>query len=200
MKKLSLYILEKLNYDVEKWLKSVYETMQKLIKDNKVQQIEIDVKKLNKPKKPFNFNDFLTDTIVKQIISDKQLGFTVTNQMIRNPKQYILDEEKEMNPECYPYWYQQDDNIYFVGLIIYDKTVSYIDNFIHLIGIESSLIVSESQVLNKALLADFIRLANNNGSFNGITVKTSHPKMKATFIKLGFNTLKEDNNILTYKL
>ena len=120
MKNLITYITEKLKSDVQQWLKQVYDTQQKLIKDNKVQPIKVDVNKLNKPKQPFVFEDFYTDAIVKQIIGNKQVGFTVINQMIRNPKQYILDEKKELNPSCLPYWYADGKNIYFVGLCVYD--------------------------------------------------------------------------------
>ena len=200
MKNLITYITEKLKSDVQQWLKQVYDTQQSLIKDNKVQPIKVDVNKLNKPKKSFTFEDFSTDTVVKQIVGDKQVGFTVINQMIRNPKQYVLDEDKELKPECYPYWYAEGENVYFVGLCIYDKNVSYIDNFVHLIAIESSLVVAESLVLNKAILNDFIKLVNADGHYQGITVKPTHPKMKATFIKLGFNSFKDNKEILTYKL
>ena len=200
MKTLITYINEKLKADVEQWLSKVYDTQQKLIKDNKVEPIKVDINKLNKPKKPFTFEDFSTDTVVKNIVGNKQVGFTVINQMIRNPKQYVFDEDKQMNPECLPYWYADGENIYFIGICIYDKNVSYIDNFVHLIAIESSLIVSESLPLNKAILNDFIKLINADGHYQGITVKPMHPKMKANFIKLGFNSLKENTEILTYKL
>ena len=200
MKNLISYITEKLKTDVEKWLDAVYQSQQSLIKDNKVEPINVDVNKLNKPNKTFTFEDFSTDTIVKNIVGNKQVGFTVINQMIRNPKQYVLDENKQMNPECLPYWYADGKNIYFVGLCIFDKTVSYIDNFIHLIAIESSLIVSEALPLNKAILNDFIKLINADGHYQGITVKPTHPKMKANFIKLGFNSFKDNKEILTYKL
>jgi len=200
MKDIVIYILEALKTDVQQWFKQVYNTQQSLIKDNKIQPIKVDVNKLNKPKNSFTFEDFSTDTVVKQIVGNKQVGFTVINQMIRNPKQYVFDDKKEMNPECLPYWYADGENVYFVGLCIYDKSVSYIDNFVHLIAIESSLIVAESLVLNKAILNDFIKLVNMDGHYKGITVKPIHPKMKANFIKLGFNVLKENPEILTYKL
>ena len=200
MKKLVSYIIEKLNADIEKWLESVYNTQQNLIKDNKIQPIIVDAKKMNKPKKPFSFNDFSSDTIVKKIVGDRKVGFTVINQMIRNPKQYLIDNEKKLNPECYPYWYQDGENIYFIGLCIYDKTVSYLDNFIHLIAIESSLPVNNSSEVNKAILSDFIKMASINGTYKGITVKPLHPKMKANFIKLGFKVLNDNKEILTYKL
>lgn len=201
MKSLVKYITEGLKSEYQQWFKKVYQTQQSLIKDNKVQPIQVDVDQLNKPKKTFTFEDFSTDAVVKKIVGDKQVGFTVTNQMIRNPKQYIQDEEKEIKPECLPYWYKDGDNIYFVGICIFDKNVSYIDNFVHLIGIESSLIVQESLPLNKAILGDFVKfMEGEKQQFTGITAKPTHPKMKATLIKLGFNSFKDNKEILTYKL
>jgi hypothetical protein len=200
MKSLFTYLIEGLKSDVQQWLKNVYQTQQSLVKDNKVQPIQVDVNKLNKPKKAFEFEDFSTDAIAKKIVGDRQVGFVVTNQMIRNPKQYIQDENKELKPECLPYWYQEGENIYFVGICIYDKQVSYIDNFVHIIGIESSLIVAESAPLLKAILNDFIKFIGKEGNFTGISAKPTHPKMKANLIKLGFNSFKDNKEILTYKL
>ncbi len=200
MKNLVNYIFEALKSEYQQWFKNVYQTQQNLIKNNKVQPLQIDINKLNKPKRTFTFEDFSSDPIVKKIVGDKQLGFTVTNQMIRNPKQYVFDENKEINPECLPYWYQDGDNIYFVGICIYDKNVSYIDNFIHIISIESSLVVAEALPLNKAIFNDFIKYIEKEGDFAGITAKPTHPKMKANLIKLGFNTFKDNKEILTYKL
>ena len=200
MKQLLTYINEALKSDVQQWLKNVYQTQQTLIKDNKVQPLQVDVNKLNKPKKSFTFEDFSTDAVVKKIVGDKQVGFVVTNQMIRNPKQYIQDKDKELSPECLPYWYQDVENIYFVGICIYDKKASYIDNFVHIIGIESSLVVAESAPLLKAILGDFIKFIEKEGNFVGISAKPTHPKMKANLIKLGFNSFKDNKEILTYKL
>jgi hypothetical protein len=200
MKSLLRYLIEGLKTDVKKWLNNVYKSQQSLVKNNKLQQIDVDVKQLNKPQQPFLLEDFASEPIVKQLIGNRLTGFTVVNQMIRNPKQYIYDKTKEMKPECMPYWYSNGNNIYFVGICIYDKSISYIDNYVHLIAIESSLIVSESAPLNVAILNDFIKLINKEGNYQGISVKPLHPKMKASFMKLGFNVLKENKEILTYKL
>ena len=200
MKSLLRYLIEGLKTDVKKWLNNVYKSQQSLVKNNKLQQIDVDVKQLNKPQQPFLLEDFTSEPIIKQLIGNRLTGFTVVNQMIRNPKQYIYDKTKEMNPECMPYWYSNGNNIYFVGICIYDKSISYIDNYVHLIAIESSLIVSESAPLNVAILNDFIKLINKEGNYQGISVKPLHQKMKASFMKLGFNILKENKEILTYKL
>ena len=83
---------------------------------------------------------------------------------------------------------------------MYDKNVTYIDSFIHLINIESSLIVSESLPLLKAMLNDFIKTINKEGNYNGISAKPTHPKIKATLIKLGFRVSNDNKNLLVYKI
>lgn len=206
MKRLTEYINEQLKPDVQKWLAKVYKTMQSLIKDNKVQPINVDPKKLAKPKKGgFTFEDFANDKTVKTIINDKVLGFTVTAQMLKNPNKYLVDkngeEEKELKPECLPYWYQQDNNIYFIGIVMYDSSVTYIDEFAHLVDIETSLCVSESVPVLKAMLNDFaLHYLNKKGNYKGLTAKPEHPKMRAILTKLGFNSFKDNKDILTYKL
>jgi len=208
MKSIQSYILEALKSDEQKWLNNVYKVNQSLVKDNKLNPIEVDVKKLSKPKRPFEYDRYINDRVFKQIISDRQVGFVVSNQIITNPKQYLTDKdsEKELKPECYPYWYvknneENKENIYFIGLCLYDRNTTYIDSFIHLVSIESSLIISNSQDLNKGILNDFINdIIPKLGKYKGITVKPTHPKMKAIFLKLGFTIFKDNKDILIYKI
>lgn len=200
MKSLITYISEALDQKIQKWLKQIYQTQQTLIKNNKVEPIEIDVEKLNKPEKEFLYDNYSNDPIFKKILADKNFGFTVINQMFRLDKKYLVDNDKEYKPDCYPYWYQSDANIYFVGLCLYDKNITYIENYINLIGIESSLMVNNSADLNKAILNDFIKVIPKIGNYKGITIKPIHPKMKAIFIKLGFKVSSDNKEILIYKL
>lgn len=200
MKTLLNYINEALKVDVQKWIKNVYQTQQSLIKDNKIQPIKVDPNNLKKPKKSFIYDEYASDTIFKNIVSDKHVGFTVTGQMLRNVNQYLKDDDKEFQPECYPYWYQEGENVYFVGLVMYDKNVSYIDDYFHLVNIEASLIVEESLPVLKGILKDFIKIVNKEGNYSGISAKPTHPKLKATLIKLGFNSTKENKEVLFYKI
>jgi len=199
MKQISTYIYEALNAKLRRWFKDVYKSQKSLISDNKLQPIEVDVSNINKPEHSFSFEDFAKDTVVKQILGDNMTGFTVINQMIKNPKKYLVDEDKELAPECYPYFYRQDNNTFFVGMTMFSKT-QYVDGFIHMVGIETSLIVKESQPLLKAMLNDFIALVKKEGEVTGITAKPLHPKMKAIFTKLGFSSFKDNKDILTYKI
>jgi hypothetical protein len=215
MKHLFEYINESLQPKLKKWIDEVYKTMEQLIKDNKVEPIDVDIKKLAKPDKSFEFDDFMMDQSVRKIISNKSIGFTVLNQMCQIPKKYLVDktndEEKEIKPKCLPYWYRPVDDqdkssteipaTYFIGMVLYDDKVSYLDNFLHIVGIETSLCVKESTPVLKGILNDFsLHYLNKLGKFSGLTAKPVHPKMKAILIKLGFSPIKDDKNILTYKL
>ena len=199
--------------------------MQQLIKDNKLQQLDVDINNLNKPQKPFEFDDFSRNQFVKKIIKDNKIGFVVTNQMMNMPKKYLVmntDEgDKEIKPLCFPYWYRPQsstneakadevktkvnkneiDPTYFIGLIMYDETSSYVDEFVNLISIETSLCVKESAPLLKAMLNDWaLHTLNKSKDYKGICAKPTHPKMKAMLLKLGFSTMKDNKDILMFKL
>ena len=206
MKQLQSYIYEALKFDIQKWFQQVYKTMSKLVKNNKTQMIDVDVKKLAKPQTGgFQFEDFVNDKNVKAIIDDDNIGFTVTSQMIQNKKQYFVEKngetQTELKPECLPYWYQENNNVYFIGLVMFDIKIKHIDEFANLVDIETSLCVQESLPVLKAMLNDFsLHYLNKKGNFRGLTAKPAHPKMKSTLVKLGFTTSKDNKNILVYKL
>lgn len=198
MKTLTEYnIYEGLSNDVKKFFDNVFKTQEKLVEKNKVQPIDVDAAKLNKPKHSFKKEDLL-DNSIKQIIASKHTGFTVAMQMLNNENKYFKDEDKEYNPECYPYFYKDGKNIYCAGLLMYDEKINYIDQFVTLLLIESSMIVSKSIIVDKGILNDFINMMK--GKYKGICVKPVHPKLKATFTKLGFTSMKDNKDILTYKL
>lgn len=190
-------IFEGLSGDVKKFFDNVFKTQEKLVEKNKVQPIQVDDKKLNKPKSGFKKED-LQDKSVKQIISSKHTGFTVANQMLSNDKKYFVDDDKEYNPTCYPYFYKDGKNVYCVGLLMYDEKINYVDGFVTLLLIETSLIVSEANPICKSILNDFTNMMK--GKFTGICVKPVHPKLKAIFTKLGFSSMKDNKEILTLKI
>lgn len=222
MKTLKSYITEalsntqQLDKKTSKWIGETYDTMQKLIKDNKLKPIDVDVKQLAKPKKDFDFKTFSNDQNVKKILSDRVVGFTVINQMTQMPKKYLVDGDKELNPSCLPYWYRptsqkneandenEEDKIdptYFVGMVMYDKDTSYVENFMTIDAIETSLCVKEALPLLKAMLNDFaLHYINKLGKYDGLASKPMHPKMKANLVRLGFSPMKDQKEILTYKL
>lgn len=194
------YLCEALSTEAKQWLKSVIDTQKALADENNFNPIEIDINKLNKPRNPFTYEDFFNDAIVKNILNDKKVGFVITNQMVRNSKNFIFDDTKNIKPNCFPYWYQDAKNIFFVGICIYDKENTYIDGFANLIDIESSLMIKNSEDLNKAIFNDFIKIMSTDNKIKGIVAKPKHAKIKALFIKLGFSPSKENNELLTYKI
>ena len=225
MKNLREYIFEALKNDFVAWITEVYNTMQNLIKNNKLEPIEVDVDQLSKPQEPFEFDDFATNQIIKKLIADKRVGFVVTNQMFSMPNKYLIDKsgdkDKKLNPKIMPYWYRpvsskneakatEETNkettksiepTYFVGIILYDTNISYVDGFANIVGIETSLCVKESTPVLKAMLNDWaLHTLNKQGNFKGLSAKPAHPKMKASLIKLGFTSMKDNKDILTYKL
>jgi hypothetical protein len=194
-------IFEGLSNDIKKFFANVFKTQEKLIQNNKIQPINVDVNKLNKPKHSFNRED-LQEKEIKQIIASKHTGFTVANQMLSNENKYFKDNDKEYNPECYPYFYKDGKKLYCVGLLMFDKNLKYIDEFITLQLIESSMIISKSIDVDKAILNDFENIIKKeyNNEYKGIAVKPVHPKLKAIFIKLGFTSFNNNKEILTYPI
>ena len=83
------YLCEALSTEATQWLKSVIDTQKALADENNFNPIEIDINKLNKPRNPFTYEDFFNDAIVKNILNDKKVGFVITNQMVRNSKNFI---------------------------------------------------------------------------------------------------------------
>lgn len=200
MKLLSALISESLEAKYIKYFKQILATNNALIKDNKIQQIDVDINNIGCPDKPFLFNDFCNDKTIRSIIDNNLFGFTVINQMLKIPKKYLTDNNKELTPDCWPFSYQQGENMYFIGLAMFDKNVSHIDNFINLVAIETSLIVEKSSPVLKEMLKQVIKNISKEHQYSGITAKPTHPKMKAILLKLGFSTFKDNKDILTYKL
>ena len=194
------YISENLKPDIQKFLKGVYETELKLIQNGKIEPIEFDVKKLNKPEHEFLYDDYYNDKQFKMIIDNKLFGFVVISQMLKQVKQYLIDEDKELKPDAYPYWYQGDKGVYCVGMLLYDKNVAYKENYLTLVGIESALFAKNSLNLNKAILNDFIKVVPKMGQYEGLAIKPLHPKMKAQMMKIGFRIDTDNKDILVIKL
>lgn len=206
MKNFSQYIKEALRPEVTKWIKSIYDKMVDLVKEKKLNgNLEVDIKKLAKPEKGgFEYDDFISDKLVRTFLDNNIFGFTVINQMIQNPKKYLMSTgeiEEEIKPECLPYWFQGENDVYFVGLVMFDTNVTYKDESVNLVAIETSLCVDKSLPLLKAILTDFsLHYLNKKGNYKYLASKPSHPKMEAILKKLGFRPDTENKEILTYKI
>lgn len=206
MKKFSEYIEETLRPEVTKWINSLYDKMISLVKEKKINtELEVDIKKLSKPEKGgFMYDDFASDKTIKNFINNNIFGFTVINQMIKTPNKYLINEgdtNEEIKPECLPYWYQTDSNIYWVGLILWDNQIKYEEDYANLVAIESSLLIKKSLPLLKGMLNDFtLHYLNKKGNYKGLVAKPIHPKMRSILLKLGFTVNPDNKNILLYKL
>lgn len=190
-----------------KWLANVYESMQKLVKDGKVDPVDVDVEKLAKPDNAFNFKNFINDKSMKALIANQQFGFTITNQAARSLDKYFTDSD---SLQCLPYWYRLEDSnnanagkeqpTYFVGLTVFSST-TYVKGFLSLEMLDVSNCVKAELPVLKAMLNDFgLHYANKLGNWSGLAASPTNPKIRATFIRLGFSPLQDDKNILTYKL
>lgn len=210
MKRLKDFINEALRGEVHKWIEQIYNNMKSLFIDNKTEPIDINIDNLNKPAKGgFKFDDFSSDNIIKNILKDKFIGFEITNQIINTPNKYLINNEEEktlLKPECLPYWYVEEtenkdtQRIYFIGLILFDTTTNYIEDYCNIISIETSKCVNNSLEVQKAMLNDFLlHYLNKKGKYEGLATEPVHPKLKGIFTRLGFKTLSENKNILTYK-
>ena len=206
MKNLKTYIIENLKGDVVKWFTNIYTNMIKLVKENKLETIDPDVQKLSKPTTgAFPYKDFKNTNVIKRILANNNFGFVVTNQMFTNPNKYISKQENDQKGvsqcECLPYWYKLNDTVYFVGLIVYDIGMPDLKEYCNILSIESALNISDSKKLLQGMLNDF---ANNyikdKGNYQGLSIAPIHPKMQAICLKLGFKKVKENNNILIYKI
>lgn len=188
---------ESLSNDVKVFFDNVYKTQQKLASENKVTPVNVDDTKLTKPKSSFEKEDLFDDSI-KQIITNKSVGFVVAAQMISNANKYFTDDDKELNPTCYPYFYTENNNNYCVGLLMYDEKTTYIDNFVTLVLIEPALCAAKALVVNKGILNDFCDMMKDK--YQGIVVKPVHPKLKAVFTQLGFKSIPDNKELMTLKL
>lgn len=206
MKSLTTYIDESLNGAIRKWLKPVLQShinMGKL--GNKMNLINIDENKLNKPETPFLFKDYSKDNIFLKIINNKVTGFTIASQLLRQPNKYlIIDDNTSYTPDCMPYWYKVDENnIYCCGLVMYDINNKLADDYLNIINIESGMFVDKSKELNKALLNDFIKFINSgyfNSNYKGLIAKPLHPRVTNNLRQLGFDINKENKETLIYKI
>jgi len=219
MIRLVQYIKEALNPKVNKWIKSVNDSMQKLIKDkNKIEPIKVNADDVGGPEKPFSFKDLSDSSAIREIVSNKQYGFPITDLIIKNSKSFLTDKdsEKELNPDAMLYFSRSEEPketeknnakgeapvpTYFVGIIIFDKSQSYIDNFCHVVNAEYSLCVANGDEMMKNIFKNFtLHQLNKIGKFSGLTAKPTNPKQKAALVKLGFNSFKYNKDLLTYEI
>lgn len=200
MRHLINYILESLDGNTKQFFVDLYKVQQTAVKNNKTVQMDIDVTKLHKPQNPFMKDDFLDPNILK-IVDDQQVGLRIASRMLHNDSKYLVDNKAELQLQINPYFYTLDNNTYMAGINIYDDKDVFIKDFIHIIDIESSLIVRQPDIVNKAILNDFISFVKSKyQNIVGLSAKPIDMDFKNTIVKLGFKQMQDNQALYTLKI
>ena len=193
-----------LNEGLLSWLKAFIKKIKnnqlKLIQNGKVQMVKMDKKKIKIQKEPASLIELSKDKETIDIWSNPKIGFPESAKIIKNLKKYSPslegdEDNKKSTPYVYTFYYQ-GDNTYYSGIIMYDKTIEYIENRIHIINLETNLVVDNPSEIQKLMLDQFKdEMQKVKPSYEGFTTKFFDlHKFKPTMIKLGFKedeTLKE---------
>lgn len=182
------------------FFKKLYKNQRSRVSDNnKVEMYKVDTKNMKVQKEAVKLNDVDKDT--QEIWNDKQVGFPIGSLIKANPRKYQLVKDKEFNPDVLCYFSQDKNATYIIGLLIVDKDISFIENYQHIVDIESSLIVDNPTDVNKAIIEEYSELVKKeNSNFKGFTAKEIHPKLKGNLVKLGFKRSDNDKEILIYNI
>jgi len=194
-----------LNEGLLSWLKAFIKKLKgnqtKLIVDNgRVNMLDMDVKKLKYQKEPAKFRDLAKDKDTLEVWSNNKIGFPESFKIAKNINKYCVDlGEVKSDPYVYTFYYQSEAT-YYAGVLIYDNNVQYIENYLHIISIETNLVVDNPSEVQEAIFNEFKNIMNTKKmSIEGFTAKDDvHPKMKGIITKLGFKP--SDDNPEIYKL
>lgn len=153
-----------------------------------------------KGKKSMSLEEISGNSKLVNMISDKDHGFPVAAQLIKNPDKYFKDDPS-LSPDCMLYFYSGSDNEYknsLIGICMYDEKVQYIENLVHVVLIETSNDVENKKDINDFMLKDLSETEKDNG-MSGMTAKFLNSKQKTTLVKLGFKQTKENKEIMFHK-
>ena len=103
----------------------------------------------------------------------------------------------------YTFFSQDEDGkrTYSIALLMVDNTSTYIENYRHIVDIESNLIVDNPTEVNETVLKQYIDICKKeNSNIKGFTAKNLHPKLKGNLNKLKFKTSQENKEILIYNI
>lgn len=204
MKHINVYIDNKiedkvLNEGLIQWLKAfikkITNNQKKLIDRNgKVKMLDMDTNKLVYEKEPVQLSELLKDKNALDMWNNNKIGYPESFKIIKNIKKYTQDlGDIKSDPYIYTFYYK-GENTYSAGVIIYEKNIQYIENYKHIISIESNLIVDNPSEVQEAIFNQFKTLIEEKFPSNiGFTAKLTHNKMKGIITKLGFK-VSEDNN------
>ena len=204
MQHIAEYIDDKIiNEGLLSWLRAFIKKLKvnqvKLIDKNKVNMLNMDVKKLKFQKEPVKLSDLARDKETLDIWANNKIGFPESNMIARNIPKYCPDQgETESDPYVYTFYYR-GESTYYAAVIIYDNAVSYIDNYKHIISIETNLVVDNPSEVQVAVFDSFKKIMNKREqNLAGFTAKLIHPKMKGILTNLRF--VKSEDNEEIYKI
>lgn len=205
MKNIDEYIDDKIITEgLISWFKAffrkIYNMQRARIKNNKVEMYDVDEKQMKVQKEPVKLNDVDKNTI--SIWNDKQVGFPISAMIATNPKKYkSSDKQEEFNPDVYCYFSKDGFKTYAVGVLMIDEDVSFIQDYKHIVNLESCLIVDNPSEVNESMLdqySEYIKKQNSN--IKGFTAKALHPKLKGNLVNAGFKVSNSDREIFIYNI
>lgn len=193
-----------LNEGLISWFKAFFKKLKKSQNSrynadtNKVEMYKVDTKKMKVQKEPVKLTDIDNDT--KEIISNEHTGFPIAAQILQNPNKFLKTKEHTFDPFMQCYFAQDGNKSYYVGLIIYDDNVTFIEGFKHILDVEPNLIVDNPSDVNKTMIEQFAAVVKEN-DIKGFTCNVKmHPKLKTNLMNAGFKPSNTDKEIYVYNI
>lgn len=188
----------KLDSKTKKFFSDILDTVEKLSKSDSLEKIKVDITKLGKPSNPFNIPDF-KDPNIYNILKDNKLGFPVTSVMINRSDDSF---DKFESSKIFPYFYEDGNNRYFIGVISFNESVKHIDGFLNVDLIDVSSIVDNANEVMHAIYTDFKTYARDKfkNDIKGFSSKPKNTQMKQKLIKTGIHPSNLNKEILVDKL
>lgn len=193
-----------LNEGLVSWFKAFFKKLKKSQNSrynadtNKVEMYKVDTKKMKVQKEPVKLTDIDPET--KEIISNEHTGFPIAAQILQNPNKFLKTKEHTFNPFMQCYFAQDGNKSYYVGLIMYDDNVTFIEGFKHILDVEPNLIVDNPSEVNKTMIEQFATVVKEN-DIKGFTCNVKmHPKLKTNLMNAGFKPSNTDKEIYVYNI
>ena len=194
-----------LNESLLSWLHSfmnkVHNNQKKLFSDGKLNMLKMDIKKLKYQKQNIALSELSKDKDTVNAWSDTQLGFPDSSEILKNTKKYCQDTDTvKSNPQVYTFYYD-GDNTYYAGVIIYEKDIQEIENYLHIVCIETNNVVDNKKEVEIAMFDQFKNMIKTiNKSIVGYTGKdtTRKNRIKTTLKNIGFTKSDEIDELYIY--
>lgn len=210
MKNLRNYILESLSGSQKQFFDNTLKSQKSLIINNKVNQIVVDLSKIGQPQISALTDVDLSYKNLKELITDRQIGFTTLTKFIVRPNNYLIDQKdknKQLKMKWLPYFYTEDPKDpnkpnYMISNIVFDDSTQYVENMIHIMNLESALPVQNKDAVTKQVFTLFINqfVKLKYKDIIGFTAKPADMTIRGTLTRLGFKTMTDNKDILTYKI